>query len=658
MFSIDGLVSGLDTTSIIEGLVSLQAAQVDRLNGRKDEILVQQTAFQGIEARLISLRSTIARLNRSAASVFETSSATSSDESALAVRAGSNAAEGSYSLRVNALAQAHQIGSQGFDSETTTITQGTISFQVGNRPATEITIDESNNTIDGLVSAINSQSSDISASIVRDQANNANRILLTSRHTGAANEISIENNLGASSGSQVRPDFTGEAIQAASNSAIQLGSGPGAIVAQYETNTVDGLIENVTLDLAIADPDKEITINVSRDTEAATTAIQEFVDEYNSLIGYIDDQTQFNTETNQASPLLGNRNVSTLKNRLGALVTEAIPGLDSSFNRFSQIGIDIGARGELTVDEAQLNDALNGDIEGIDPSDVRRLFSLSGESTNSNVQFILGSTRTESSAENYQVDILQAAEKGAIIGNGTLAGSVTIDETNNEFQISIDGQQTDVLTLASGTYTQAEIAEQLQSTINSSASLSGREVAVSLEGGSLENTSNSYGRSSEISGISGSAIATLGFDGNESGQGKDVAGNFIVNGVVEAATGTGRILVGDSENEFTADLQLRVTLDASQVGDGVEAEVGISRGITSRLDQFFGEVLNPDTGSINTVNESFDLRVESLEASIERVNEISEAQTQFLIEQFTQLERVLSDLQSTSSFLTSQLASI
>ena len=410
--------------------------------------------------------------------------------------------------------------------------------------------------------------------------------------------------------------------------------------------------------MAIADPDKEITINVSRDTEAATTAIQEFVDEYNSLIGYIDDQTQFNTETNQASPLLGNRNVSTLKNRLGALVTEAIPGLDSSFNRFSQIGIDIGARGELTVDEAQLNDALNGDIEGIDPSDVRRLFSLSGESTNSNVQFILGSTRTESSAENYQVDILQAAEKGAIIGNGTLAGSVTIDETNNEFQISIDGQQTDVLTLASGTYTQAEIAEQLQSTINSSASLSGREVAVSLEGGSLEITSNSYGRSSEISGISGSAIATLGFDGNESGQGKDVAGNFIVNGVVEAATGTGRILVGDSENEFTADLQLRVTLDASQVGDGVEAEVGISRGITSRLDQFFGEVLNPDTGSINTVNESFDLRVESLEASIERVNEISEAQTQFLIEQFTQLERVLSDLQSTSSFLTSQLASI
>ena len=306
------------------------------------------------------------RLNRSTSSVFETSAATSSDESSLKVNAGNNAAEGSYSVRVNALAKAHQIGSQGFDSNTTSITQGTIAFQVGDRPATVITIDESNNTISGMVSAINSQSDDVSASIVHDQANNADRILLTSKHTGASNEISITNNLGAASGNAVRPDFAGDAIQEASNAAIQLGSGPGAIVAEYDTNSVEGLIENVTLDLAIADPDKDITINVSRDTEAATQAIQGFVDEYNSLISYLDEQTQFNGDTNQASPLLGNRNVSTLKNKLGALVTETVPGLDSTLNRFSQIGIDIDDKGKLTVNSVQLDKALNGKLDDIE----------------------------------------------------------------------------------------------------------------------------------------------------------------------------------------------------------------------------------------------------------------------------------------------------
>ena len=76
------------------------------------------------------------------------------------------------------------------------------------------------------------------------------------------------------------------------------------------------------------------------------------------------------------------------------------------------------------------------------------------------------------------------------------------------------------------------------------------------------------------------------------------------------------------------------------------------------MDKYFGDILDPDAGTMKNVKEDFDLRVESLEASIARVNEISEAKTQYLIEQFTALERVLSDLQSTSSFLTSQLTRI
>ena len=178
------------------------------------------------------------------------------------------------------------------------------------------------------------------------------------------------------------------------------------------------------------------------------------------------------------------------------------------------------------------------------------------------------------------------------------------------------------------------------------------------KGDALTITSQSYGNSSEISSLSGSAISDLGFDGSETGQGKDVAGSFIVDGVVETATGSGRILVGDSDNENTADLQIRVTFDSSQVGPGVEAELVVSRGITSQIDKYFSDLLDPDTGTIKTANEDFDLRIESLEASIGRVNAISEAKTQYLIEQFAALERVLSELQTTSSFLSSQLASI
>ena len=657
-FSIDGLVSGLDTTSIIEGLVELQQAQVDRLTLRKNEILTEQTAFQGIEARLLSLQSTMSRLNRNIGSVFEKSTATTSDESLLTVKAGNNAAEGSFLVRVTALARAEQIGSQGFDSNSTSISQGTIAFQVGDRPATEITIDESNNTVSGLVEAINSQSDDVSASIIHDQANNADRILLTSKHTGESNTIAVTNNLAAASGNTIRPDFTGTPIQEATNAAIQLGSGAGAITAEYETNKVDGLIENVTLNLVSVDPDKDVTVNISRDTESAKTAIEDFVSEYNSLVGYIDEQTKYNPETQVASPLIGNRSVSALKNKLSSFVTEAVAGLDSNLNRFSQIGVTIGSKGELSINSAKLDKALNGDLEDVEPKDIKRLFGLDGVSNNSGVEFILGSSQTTATTSAIEVDILQAAERGSITSTSDTVSSIFITDSNNEFQISIDGAESEVLTLSEGIYTQAEIAAELETLINASSELANREVSVSLEGNKLEITSSSYGLSSKVEGLSGSASGILGFSGSESGSGRDVAGSFIVDGVVETATGSGRVLIGDSDNENTADLQIRVTLDSSQVGDGSEAELNLTRGITSQLDQFFSDVLDPEFGSFKTANEGFDLRVESLESSIDKVNAISASKTQYLIEQFTQLERVLSELQTTSGFLSSQLASI
>jgi flagellar hook-associated protein 2 len=658
MFSIDGLVSGLDTTSIIEGLVSLQKSQVDRLTVKKNEILTEQAAFQGVEARLLSLKSKMSQLNRSTGSVFDQTTASSSDESILTVSSESKAIPGTYNVRVNSLARAHQIGSQGFNDPSTTISTGTISFQVGDRSATDITIDNSNNTVEGLVAAINTQSGDVSASIVFDQANSAHRILLTSKYTGEANEINITNNLITPTGAEVLPDFSGAAIQDATNAELQLGSGAGAIVAAYDSNVIDGLIENVTLNLESADASKDINIKVTRDTEAAKASIEGFVESYNSMIQYIDDQSAFNTATNSASPLLGNRTVSTLKTTLSSMVTESVPGISSSVNRFSQLGIDIDNGGKLIINSSELDSALQGNTDGLEPTDIQRVFGMSGLSDNSGVSFLLGSTRTKTSTSSYQVDILQSAERGSVTATNTLGSSIVIDSSNNQLQLSIDSLETETITLAAGTYTQEEITSHLQSRINGLDSRDFDDVDISLESGFLEITSQRYGRSSEISGISGTGSSILGFDGTETGVGQDVAGSFIVDGVVETATGTGRVLIGDSDNANTADLQLRVTLTSGQVSTGVEANMDIARGITSSLDKYFGELLDASAGTIKTAEDNFTLRIESLDASIARVNAISESKTEDLIAQFTALERVLSDLQGTSSFLTSQLASL
>jgi len=56
MLTIDGLVTGIDSTSVIEGLLEIQQRQIDNFNARKTSVVEKQTSFSGIEARLIGLR--------------------------------------------------------------------------------------------------------------------------------------------------------------------------------------------------------------------------------------------------------------------------------------------------------------------------------------------------------------------------------------------------------------------------------------------------------------------------------------------------------------------------------------------------------------------------------------------------------------------------
>jgi len=194
--------------------------------------------------------------------------------------------------------------------------------------------------------------------------------------------------------------------------------------------------------------------------------------------------------------------------------------------------------------------------------------------------------------------------------------------------------------------------------INNSTELGVHNVEVSVENNALVITSEAYGSSSKISSISGSASTALGFLGTEEATGKDVAGTFIVNGVTESATGSGRILVGESDNENTADLQVRVTMTPDQVVLGVDAEIQVTRGISGTLDQYLSDILDAETGTLKTINDEFETKIKSIDESIERVQEITEAKREYLIAEFTALESIIAELRSTGDFLTAQLASL
>jgi flagellar hook-associated protein 2 len=389
-------------------------------------------------------------------------------------------------------------------------------------------------------------------------------------------------------------------------------------------------------------------LRVERDAAAAETAVRDFVDAYNELTDLIADQTRFDAGTSQGGVLLGNRSVSSIQDGLRSILIGTVPGVNSQMNRLSQVGVELTESGKLTVNAAKLTSALRGEVNGVDSRSVKRLFALDGQASNANMEFLLGSTRTKSSSAPYEVDITQAAEQANATGTNALTDPVVINNTNNQFQINVNGTTSEVLTLSAGTYTRSEFADHVQATINSSIDLGVHNVVVSLSDNKLKITSESYGSKSQVSNVTGSAASALGFVGTESGNGKDVVGRFIVDGQIETAKGTGRLLVGDPDNENTADLQLRVTLNSSQVNAGVEGTLQISRGVTSLLDQHLGKVLDPVKGAIKAVTDGFQQQVDDIDKSVAKS----------LLKEFSALESILNQLQTTSSFISGQLASL
>ena len=562
-------------------------------------------------------------------------------------------------MTIDATAKAHQVASQGFADNDSEITQGTFEIRLGSGDPKTITIDSNNNNLSDLASAINSSGTGISATIVKDSAGGTTpyRLLLSSSKTGASNQITVTNNLAADNGSAVKPVINfGTPVQAASDARVTLGSGAGAISVTSSTNQFKEAIGGVSFDLLQPTIGQTVSLTVAKDNTAAVAAVQSFVDSFNGVLNYISENSKYNEATEEGGLFLGNQSAAKIQQTLRTTVQNVVPGANPLANRLSTVGIKFNDSGTLVLDKAKLEDALSGNIEGVSADDVKRLFSFGGQSTNSGISFVLGSTRTQASTSGYQIDISQAAEQATITGTA-VAASTVITSANRSLELKLDGE-TATVQLNEGTYTAQQLADHLEQIINESESFPSREINVSLSGGALQLTSAKYGLTSDLEVKSGTAVSALGLTVGLKDNGRDVVGSFVVNGQTEAAVGRGRLLTGDPDNENTADLQVQITLSPSEVVAGAEGTLTVSRGLASSLDQVLGKLLDNEDGLLTSVDDGFDGQLKSLQTSIDRQTKLFDLQQQSIRKQFQALETAISQLNATSSYLGGQLANL
>lgn len=135
------------------------------------------------------------------------------------------------------------------------------------------------------------------------------------------------------------------------------------------SNTITDAINGVTLSLANAEPGSTIDVAIERDVKGSTASVKKFVDAFNGIREFLDQQREVD------SPLYGN---STLRSVVDSF-TSALRTKVSSNSRYSSLavtGLPLDRFGRLTFDTAKFATALSER-----PAEIEALFGYAGVGT-------------------------------------------------------------------------------------------------------------------------------------------------------------------------------------------------------------------------------------------------------------------------------------
>lgn len=360
-----GFGSGLDIKQLVTDLSSASRdPKVARISTLTQQNQARISAVAQAQSDLVGFADSLEQM---IADGSLRSTPTVSDESVLSAtaRAGLSADSFSATIVVNSLARAQTAYSGIVADKTAAIGTGTMTLSVGGVNKT-ITIDATNNSLEGLATAINASGAGVTASIVADTG--GSRIVLKGA-TGEDNAFTLTADAGADPALAAFGYGSGGGMtlgQSAMNASFTI----DGIAYSRDSNIVDDIIPGMSLTLKKAAPGQSVDIGASRPLDMIRQTVGDFVSVYNQLKKSLSTAASMSGTTSSLRSL--ERELSDMVNKV--LTT------GSGISKLSDIGITSAKDGTLTLDSTKLEKALAADAGG-----VEALFSPRRDATHTSV---------------------------------------------------------------------------------------------------------------------------------------------------------------------------------------------------------------------------------------------------------------------------------
>ena len=339
--SIDGLVSGLKTTDLINQLILAEAGPQNQLKAKLTNTQNAAATYRALNSKVDALRTAADALMLPGA--WQSVKSVSTSPSVTAVT-GTGATAGALTFSVAAVAAVHTEISAANWTATSAPYGGTVPLTVYNADGSvrgQVT-PAGTGTLTDMVKAISDSGFGLSATAVQT-APGQFKLQVTSTTSGAAGQFSL-----VTPGHPVGAAFA--TVTDGADARLLIGTGPGAYEVSSPTNTFQNVMPGVTLN--VTQPEATTTVTVTDDPNALADKVKGLVDSLNAALKDLRTYGGSSATKGASGILAGSNALSKMTSELTLAVTGAV-GVLGALGSAATAGLQSDRNGTIVFDKAK-----------------------------------------------------------------------------------------------------------------------------------------------------------------------------------------------------------------------------------------------------------------------------------------------------------------
>lgn len=655
-FQVAGLVSGMQWTSMIDQMMSIEQQPLQNMQQQESQIKAKQAAWQDLASKMQALQTALSPLLlQSTLSGQMVSFDTATPP--LSATASTSAVSGAYSVLIQQLAtgtvarSTGPIGAEIVSSDKldqinfpVAVTAGTFSIN-----GVSISVDPVNDSLDDVINRINASGAGVTAAIV--QVNGRDRLVLTANSAGGPVQIGSSGDTSnfLSATSLLAAPRVGDAVTGTDNlgvadvnAALQSArlatpvSGTGALTINNVQISYDASTDSIA---SVINRINSSSANVIASYDPTTDRLRITNKQTGSVAIAMSDTGSFLSGmglTGSGAQSLGQNAIysldggTTLRYSASNTVTDAIPGVTMNFTATSATPV------QLTVGP-DLDSAVNAIKQFVDQYNA-----------------VLNAVRADTAynATTKQGAILMG-DSSALSLQSQLRDMMVSPATGMTGPYQLLGQ----IGISFGAWGSAVGSTsnlQVDETKLRAALQSNPQAVYQLFAGVPSATLSTAGDVASVSGTPTNLPSSGRYDITSDGAGNLTATFYDANGVAQS-TVSGTITPGGTNTTLIPGVTLRAA--ATLTGASSSVAVSNQHGVMAQFNDFVTQVLGPD-GVFKIRDTGADDEIKRLDDQMQQLQDRLQETRDRLVQQFTAMEQALATMQAQSAALTSQLAGL